>query len=176
MRVVPSTRLIAVEDAAELAELLQLNRRFLAPWDPIRADAFFTVEGQRRAIDEVLEQHLRGVSVPFVILDRDAIVGRVTLTNIVRGPFRSCNVGYWVSLADNGRGLATAAVADIARVAFTDLGLHRIEAGTLVHNVPSQRVLEHNGFIRFGLAPAYLMIAGSWQDHLMYQALNPDSN
>jgi limonene-1,2-epoxide hydrolase len=56
-------------------------------------------------------------------------------------------------------------------VAFAELGLHRIEAGTLPHNARSQAVLERNGFVRFGLAPAYLKIAGRWQDHVLYQAL-----
>jgi ribosomal-protein-alanine N-acetyltransferase len=49
--------------------------------------------------------------------------------------------------------------------------LHRIEAGTLAHNAASQRVLEHNGFVRFGLAPKHLKIAGKWQDHIMFQRL-----
>jgi len=57
-------------------------------------------------------------------------------------------VGYWVGATDNGRGLATAAVRDIIRVAFDDLRLHWIQAGTLSHNVRSQRVLERNGFVR----------------------------
>ena len=59
------------------------------------------------------------------------------------------------------------------RTAFDELGLHRVEAGTLVHNVGSQRVLERNGFVRFGLAPQYLRIAGRWQDHVLFQVLNP---
>ena len=45
------------------------------------------------------------------------------------------------------------------RVAFVELGLHRIEAGTLLDNVASQRVLERNGFVRFGVALGYLNIA-----------------
>ena len=59
-------------------------------------------------------------------------------------------------------------------MAFGDLRLHRVEAGTLLHNAGSQRVLERNGFVRYGVAPAYLNIAGSWQDHALYQVLNPD--
>jgi [ribosomal protein S5]-alanine N-acetyltransferase len=105
---------------------------------------------------------------------------------VVRGPFLSGNLGYWVNAADNGRGVATAAVAAIARVAFGEWGavdlpaerkvfipswLHRIEAGTLLHNAGSQRVLERNGFVRFGMAPRYLRIAGRWQDHYLCQAL-----
>jgi ribosomal-protein-alanine N-acetyltransferase len=53
--------------------------------------------------------------------------------------------------------------------------LHRIQAGTLLHNIGSQRVLERNGFVRYGLAPAYLNIAGKWQDHILYQVLALES-
>jgi ribosomal-protein-alanine N-acetyltransferase len=34
-------------------------------------------------------------------------------------------------------------------------------------------VLERNGFVRSGVAPAYLSIAGRWQDHALYQLINP---
>jgi ribosomal-protein-alanine N-acetyltransferase len=77
-----------------------------------------------------------------------------------------------VSAADTGHGLATEAVRATIRVAFEELGLHRIQAETLLHNVRSQRVLERNGFVRFGMAPAYLSIAGKWQDHAMYQLVS----
>jgi ribosomal-protein-alanine N-acetyltransferase len=63
-------------------------------------------------------------------------------------------------------------VAQIVRIAFEELGLHRLEAGTLLHNTASQRVLERNGFTRFGLAPKYLSIAGRWQDHVLFQRIN----
>lgn len=78
-----------------------------------------------------------------------------------------------VSEHANGRGIATAAVREMTALAFDDLGLHRVEAATLTHNVRSQRVLEQSGFVRFGLAPTYLMIAGSWQDHVLFHLLNP---
>ena len=103
-------------------------------------------------------------------------MGRITLNAIVRGPFLSCSVGYWVNDADCGRGLATAAVGEIVRVAFDELGLHRVQAETLLHDVASRRVLERTGFGRIGMAPAYLRIAGTWQDHLLFQRLNPHSD
>ena len=58
-------------------------------------------------------------------------------------------------------------------LAFDDLGLHRVQAETLPDNVRSQRVLARNGFVRYGLAPQYLTIAGRWQDFEMYQLLSP---
>lgn len=170
-----TTRLMTLEDAPLLAELLRTNREFLAPWEPLRGDEYFTVGGQLAEVRLALERHQRGSTLPHVIVD-DAgqVVGRITLNEIVRGPFQSCSVGYWVSATANGRGLASAAVRDIKRLAFDDLGLHRIEAGTLLHNLPSQRVLERNGFNRFGVAPAYLNIAGRWQDHALYQVVRTD--
>jgi len=167
------TRLITLDDAPVLAKLLQANRAFLAPWDPVRSEDYYTERGQRAEITSSLSQYQEGLKLPHVILNESgAVAGRITLSSIVRGPFQSCSLGYWVGAADNGRGLASTAVRDIIQLAFGDLGLHRIEAGTLLHNVRSQRVLAHNGFVRFGIAPQYLKIAGRWQDHVLFQLVN----
>jgi [ribosomal protein S5]-alanine N-acetyltransferase len=83
-------------------------------------------------------------------------------------------LGYWVNEWDNGKGVATSAVGLIRQHAFGELGLHRIEAGTLPENQASQRVLERNGFVQYGIAPAFLKIAGEWRDHVLYQCVNPD--
>lgn len=169
-----ATRLASLDDAGVIAGLLSAGRDFFAPWEPSRADEYFTEEGQREVLRAALGARKAGYCLPHVILDSSGnVVGRVTLNEIVRGPAQFCSLGYWVAPEYNGKGLATAAVADIKRVAFEELGLHRIQAGTLVHNVRSQRVLEKNGFARFGIAPGYLYIAGAWQDHVLYQVLNP---
>jgi ribosomal-protein-alanine N-acetyltransferase len=73
-----------------------------------------------------------------------------------------------------GRGIATQAIDLVCAFAFGEAGLHRVEAGTLVDNVRSQRVLVKNGFRRIGLAPRYLRIAGRWQDHVLFQRLSDD--
>jgi ribosomal-protein-alanine N-acetyltransferase len=170
---VTASRLLSLDDVPEMTELLKTNREFLAPWVPIRPEAFFTVEGQRAVTLDALRQYEAGSMVPHVILDEAGrVAGRITLNEIVRGPFLSCRVGYWVGADVNGRGLGSAALANVKRVAFAELGLHRIEAGTLVHNERSQRVLQRNGFVRIGLAPNYLSIAGQWQDHVLFQVLN----
>ncbi len=81
-------------------------------------------------------------------------------------------MGYWVSQSAGGRGIATAALRETIKIAFGPLGLHRIQAETLPGNLRSQKVLERNGFTRIGMAPAYLKIAGKWQDHFLYQLIN----
>ncbi len=166
-------RLVTLDDAPELASLLAVNRAFLAPWDPERTDAFFTVSAQRSLIESQLADHDRGALLPHVIVASSGqIAGRITLSGIVRGPFLSCSVGYWVAESYNGQGLASGALASVISVAFGDLGLHRIQAETLQHNAPSKRVLEKHGFVPYGLAPRYLKIAGTWQDMELFQLLN----
>ena len=107
----------------------------------------------------------------FAILDNDRIAGIAALSNVVRGPLQSANLGYWVGERVNGRGLATDSVRELIPIAFGDLGLHRLEAGTLVDNRASQRVLEKNGFERIGIARGYLHIGGAWRDHVLFQLL-----
>ncbi len=170
-----ATRLVRPDDAAALARLLRDNRDNLAPYEPPRAESYFTEEGQAAVIADLLREHERGAVLPQVILGADReVAGRITLNHIARGPFQSCSVGYWLGAAHRGQGLATAAVGSVKALAFGDLGLHRIEAGTLLHNVASQQVLRRNGFVPFGVAPHYLHIGGRWQDHVLFQVLAPD--
>jgi ribosomal-protein-alanine N-acetyltransferase len=169
-----TTRLVATSDAPELAAALAANRKFLAPYEPFRPEDYYTAEGQRAYLEEVLRTTATGLTLPHVIVEDGRIVGRITLSGITRGPFQSASVGYWVAESANGRGVASAALARILRVAFEEMGLHRIEAGTLVHNAASQRVLERNGFRRYGLAPRYLKIDGDWRDHILFQRLADD--
>jgi ribosomal-protein-alanine N-acetyltransferase len=172
---VTTTRLLRASDAPALADVLARNRAFLAPWEPVRPDSYFTVEGQRQVVEDSLRRHADGSMYPLAILgEAGALVGRINLNNIVRGPFQSASVGYWLAEEANGRGLATAALAELATTAFGDLGLHRLEAGTIPGNLRSQAVLRRNGFTRFGYAPRYLSIAGSYTDHVLFQRLADD--
>ena len=161
----PLIRPLVAGDAAELAALYAANRAFLAPFEPDHPDEYFTATGQR----ERLEQSLARDEHRFAILDGGAIAGTISLTHVARGPLQSAIVGYWIDRERNGRGLATGALDEVVRFAFGELGLHRLEAGTLVDNLASQRVLEKNGFERIGVARRYLQIAGDWLDHVLFQ-------
>jgi ribosomal-protein-alanine N-acetyltransferase len=165
-------RPLVIGDAERLAELVKRSRDFLAPWEPVRPDSYFTRAGQREAVAQSLTARASGLLEPFVILDEEGLVaGRINLNNIVRGPFQSASMGYWLDQQATGRGLATMAAGELVELAFGALGLHRVEAGTLPDNLASQAVLLRNGFEQFGYAPRYLAIAGAWADHLLFQRL-----
>jgi [ribosomal protein S5]-alanine N-acetyltransferase len=164
----------APDDALELCRAYVRNRDHLRPWEPRRSPEFFTLAGQAAHLRDRLEQRQAQRLVPWVLAQGTRIVGSVTLSNVSMGVFRGANLGYWIDAEYVGRGLATAAVKLACRAADREVGLHRLEAGTLVHNVRSQRVLAKCGFEPIGTARRYLHIDGAWRDHMLFQVLLND--
>ena len=109
---------------------------------------------------------------PFVIETDGQVVGQITLKGIVRGPFQSAFIGYWVAESAAGLGVASRALGLVVEHAFGELGLHRVQAETTLTNDASTRVLLKAGFEQFGVARDYLHIGGRWQDHRMFQLIN----
>ncbi|MEU5718842.1 GNAT family protein [Streptomyces sp. NPDC020403] len=162
-------------DAASFAEALTRSRAYMRRWEPVRPEAFYTPEGQAQRLSGLLADRDAGRAMPWVLADEeDRVVGAMTLASIERGPFRNARLGYWVDVGLAGRGLATAAVGRVCEVARETLGLHRIEAGTVVDNAASQRVLAKSGFELIGTAPRYLHINGAWADHRLFQRILHD--
>jgi ribosomal-protein-alanine N-acetyltransferase len=152
----PVARPLDLADAQALTGLYAENQEFLAPWQPLRPDSYFTEVGQLEAVEAALAQKASGSAVPLVILDRSgAVAGTITVASVIRGAFQSCSVGYWLAERAQGQGLATAALREVADLAFGDLRLHRIQAETLTHNTRSQRVLQRVGFEQYGVARSY---------------------
>ena len=155
---------------ADIDELLRVrleNREYLARWEP------HTSPPGRRWTREYYEEWVTGEN-QFVILDEGELAGTIQLVDRGWDALRSAMVGYWVAQARAGRGLATRALREILDVAFGELGLHRVEAGTDVENVPSQRVLERAGFTRVGLLRKHLLIGDTWHDHYLWELLEDD--
>ena len=155
-------------DAEVLTALRLANREYVRPWEPDSDDPerWFTVESVRGWITDGADR--------FVILDGAEVAGLASITGIVHGAMQSAMISYFVEEARAGRGLATAAVGELLTVAFGELGLHRVEAGTAVGNLASQRVLEHNGFTRVGLLRRHLLLRGEWVDHYLWERLADD--
>ncbi|MBG0738023.1 GNAT family N-acetyltransferase [Paeniglutamicibacter antarcticus] len=167
-------RLLRSSDASELTAAYVRNRAYLSRWEPVRSDEYYTQAWQAADIANRLVATDAGEGYPFGLFAGDTLVGRFNVAGIVRGPFQSAGLGYWVDSKYSGRGLASAAAQVIVETVRDEIGLHRIEASTLLHNVGSQRVLTKAGFRQIGMAPRYLQIAGKWQDHNLYQVLLHD--
>jgi ribosomal-protein-alanine N-acetyltransferase len=169
-----SFRPLAPEDAPALATAYLRNRAHLALWDPERPRQFYTAAGQRTHIAERLALQEQGLFVNHLLVaPHGDVVGRANIQNIIRGTMQGGTLGYWVDHGHLRRGLARASVEFLEEQAL-ELGLHRLEAGTMVENVASQRVLEACRYERFGMAPKLLYLNGEWRDHVLYQKVLHD--
>ncbi|MEU7718541.1 GNAT family N-acetyltransferase [Streptomyces tibetensis] len=122
------------------------NRAYFARTVPDRGDAFFTPEGFAARLRALLEeQHARVCRFHVVLGEDGELIGRVNLMDLVGG---SAELGYRIGEQAAGRGVATAAVAQVCRLAATDYGLTSLTARTTLDNPASMRVLVRSGFVR----------------------------
>lgn len=155
------------------------NRAFLAEWQPAVDEEFYTVEFQRDRLQFEAEQRKQGRMVRLWFFNKHdraytQIIGFLNFSNIVRGAFQSCHLGYAIDQANANQGLMTEALRQAITFAFEDLKLHRIEANIMPRNHRSARVVEKLGFVNEGLSRKYLKINGVWEDHIHYVMLNDD--
>ncbi len=157
-------------------ELREDSRAFLKPWEPLWPSDDLTKSGFRRRLRRYSKDRKEGRSLTFLLFRsrRQDILGGLTLSNIRRGVSQSATLGYWMGERHAGKGHMSAAVAMILPFCFNVLNLHRIEAACIPVNTPSIRLLEKAGFRREGYARNYLLINGTWQDHLLFACLAED--
>jgi RimJ/RimL family protein N-acetyltransferase len=80
-------------------------------------------------------------------------------------------VGYVLNPAHYGHGYATEAVGGLLRLAFEDLGLHRVAARCDARNTASARVMERAGLRREAHLVQNEFVKGEWTDELIYAIL-----
>jgi len=84
---------------------------------------------------------------------------------------RQAEIGYTLSRAYQGRGIATEAVSCVLEYAFASLGLHRVIAITDCENAPSVALLERLGLRREGHFHQNVWFKGKWGDEYLYAIL-----
>ncbi|NLZ47183.1 MAG: GNAT family N-acetyltransferase [Clostridiales bacterium] len=165
-------KILTPEDAEAMLDYYVRNREFLEAFEPSREKSFYTLEVQKRILIESYSQYINGTDLTFGIFKDNRIIGRIKLSNIIMGVFRSCNIGYSLDKDYEGRGYMKEAVRLVIKYAFNEIDLHRIEASTLLDNIKSQRVLLSNGFKELGINKEYLLINGAWRDHKTFYIIN----
>ncbi|MBD8872923.1 GNAT family N-acetyltransferase [Rhodanobacter sp. DHB23] len=168
-------RLAGEADAPALLHYRMENRAHLAPWEPLRDEAYCTLEHCVQAIAEGGEHARLDRGYPLLVFDRDEreILATFTLANVVRGAFQACHLGYGVAARAQGQGIMHEALQAGLAWAFGELDLNRVMANHLPCNERSARLLARLGFEREGYAKRYLQIAGVWEDHVLTALVRP---
>jgi ribosomal-protein-alanine N-acetyltransferase len=104
------------------------------------------------------------------------IIGFCNFTQIFRGPFQACYLGYHIDAVFEGKGLMSEAVAKAIEYMFETQKLHRIMANYMPSNERSACLLRKLGFVVEGYAKNYLLINDQWEDHVLTSLTNANWN
>lgn len=165
-------------DAEGILDLQLRNKDFFKKYSGTRTDDFYTLDYQLKSITTSISQREKDEKYSFGIFlkETDALIGGISLSEILRGPLQSCFIGYTLDKPHNGKGYMTEAVRLLVDFGFKELKLHRIEAGVMPHNLGSLRVLEKSGFHKEGIARKNVEINGKWEDHQVLAIINEAYN
>lgn len=161
--------------AQMVCDYLKRNRDYLKPFEPVREEEYFSPAFQQRRLAAEAEAFQQGTSLLWWIFLKERpeqVIGSAHLSQIAKGAFCSCFLGYQIDETQRGKGLMPEALAPVICHAFEQRGLHRIEANVMPRNQASRRVLEKLEFEYEGRSRDYLRINGRWEDHLHFAKLN----
>jgi ribosomal-protein-alanine N-acetyltransferase len=164
-----SIRPVVVADADALLRFELEHRAYFERWVNARDPAFYSPQGVAQAIAAAEAARGADQAFQYLVIEDERIVGRVNLTAVRRTHFQSADLGYRIGEHDGGRGIASRAVALCLEQAFGSLGLLRVEAVARPENRGSVRVLERNGFVRFGHSRRSFQLGGRWFDRLLFE-------
>jgi ribosomal-protein-alanine N-acetyltransferase len=124
------------------------NRTYFAASVSDRGDDYFDQFTDR--YNALLAEQEAGICAFHVLVAEDgSVLGRFNLVDIKD---RAAQLGYRVAQQVAGRGVATATVQELCRLAAGWHGLRTLRAATAHQNVASQRVLIKAGFVPVGPA------------------------
>ncbi len=163
---------------SETVDFFTRNRQHFARWDPPAPADFYSIGFWERSVVRSVDDFASDRAVRLDLFDGHrpdsrVVIGRLGFSQIFRGPFQSCILGYQIDAAYEGRGLMHEALAAAIGYMFEVKALHRIQANHLPENGRSAALLKRLGFVREGLAKDYLFIGDAWRDHVLNALTNP---
>ena len=100
----------------------------------------------------------------------DQILGHVSLNNVNQMMLTS-EVGYGVTSAARGKGIATSAVRLITERVFAETGFRKLIAYVHEENLSSRKVLEKIGFRQEGILREHYLVNGAPANEIVYGIL-----
>jgi RimJ/RimL family protein N-acetyltransferase len=110
------------------------------------------------------------LSLALTLPDTGELVGDVVLQYVSEGHGRG-EIGFIAHPDHGGKGYTTEASRVLLRIAFEDLGLHRVIGQVESRNAASIRVLEKLGMRREAHFVENVFVKDEWQDELLYAIL-----
>lgn len=161
-------KILTPDDSMDLLQYYTRNKEHLRPYEPTREDSFYSIRAQHQILMDNYKQFLNGSAACFGIYKDKEFIGKIQISGIIYGVFKSGIIGYSIDREYQGKGYMKESLAKVVEYAFKEMELHRLEASTLIHNEKSQAVLKSCGFKELGINEKYLFINGQWRDHITF--------
>ncbi len=159
------------EDLSAINDFEDRNSNHLRKWESTNPSNSQSVyEEIQKRLKNWIKECEEGKSVRFLIRpknDSNTIIGFCNFTQIFRGSFQACYLGYKIDYAHEGKGLMFEALESSIKYVFDELSIHRIMANYMPINTKSAKLLHRLGFAVEGYAKNYLLINGQWEDHIL---------
>jgi [ribosomal protein S5]-alanine N-acetyltransferase len=145
---VPELQRLRADHAPAVLAFELANRAYFATFISDRGDEFYDHFTERH--NALLAEQEAGTCVFHVLVGEDGtVLGRFNLVDLEDG---KAELGYRIAQQVAGRGVATATVRELCRLAAAQYGLRTLRAATTYDNVASQKVLTKAGFVAAGPA------------------------
>ena len=154
----------------------QQNREYLAEWEPEKPADFYSQEFWIGRIERAHKEWKKRESLRFHLYLRGTkqLIGMISCTSFERGVSQSCRIGGSIAQRFQGKGYMSEGLRMVVHFLFSELNLHRIDAGYMPRNIHSEQLLQALGFQKIGIAPKQVRINGVWEDHMLTSLINED--
>ncbi len=160
-------KLLELSDAQALLEFELANKDWFDQFIPPRESGFYSPKGVIQHIREFQLDHQIGELLPLIIVTNSgSIIGRVNVSNMQKRT-SPVHLGYRVSHAHTGKGIATWAVGEALKT-LSDKGIEKVVAYASPDNPASQKVLISNQFQRVKYVHAFATLHGKEIDCIEY--------
>jgi len=160
---------ISLSDVHDIFSTIDSERIYLREWLPFvdttlkESDTFSYVQG----VIEHDERH-------YCILDNNKFAGLIGFKDLDISN-KKAEIGYWLSVKSQGKGIMTLCVKNLLSYAFEDLELNRIQIKVAVNNEKSKRIPEKLGFVLEGIErDGELLVDNVFTDLAVYSLLKKD--
>lgn len=160
-------RLATENDKDAIFDYVVRNKAYLAPYEPLKPDAFFTKKYWDRFIPKSIEDARNHKALRLFMFkkeDKGHVIGTVTFEFIKLNPIYACDLGYSMDEHEQDKGYMSEALKIAIQYLFRALNLMRITAGYSPNNPKSGHVMRKLGFQDEHLIKNYIMINGKWED------------
>lgn len=162
------------DHAPEIFRILS-SYQFITLYLPFTAPK--KIEETQDFIAHAQKEHHQNTGLHWAMIKNETLIGVIGLSNITgnRLAWRMDNatIGYWLNPEYNRQGFVSEAVEAVLDYAFSTRNLHKIIAGHVADNTPSEGLLKKAGFTLVGTHKKHYFDAHRWWDYTLWEKINP---